>query len=71
MISPLQEAAAVGQPWALRDLPPFPWITTKVLQLYSEEGEELDVVPGYRGFDTEGSRKPGMVGLGMAAETKK
>ena len=43
MISPLQEAAAVGQPWALRDLPPFPWITTKVLQLYSEEGEELDI----------------------------
>ena len=33
--------------------------------------EELGVVPGYRGFDTEGSRKPGIVGLGMVAETKK
>jgi hypothetical protein len=32
--------------------------------------EQLGVIPGYRGFDTEGSRRPGLVGLGLASETK-
>ena len=32
--------------------------------------EQLGVIPGYRGFETEGSRRPGLVGLGLASEAK-
>ncbi len=32
-----------GRPWALQNLPPFPWITTKVLQLFSAQSDEVEV----------------------------
>ena len=38
----LEESAPVTEPWALRDLPPFPWITTKVLQLFSTAGDDVE-----------------------------
>jgi putative nucleotidyltransferase with HDIG domain len=44
MRSALVDHTTAEEPWALRDLPPFPWITTKVLQLYGEHGDDIDVV---------------------------
>jgi putative nucleotidyltransferase with HDIG domain len=29
--------------WALRDLPPFPWIATKVLQLFGSRGDDVEI----------------------------
>ncbi len=43
MSSTLVNQTAADEPWALRDLPPFPWITTKVLQLYGQHGDEVNV----------------------------
>jgi putative nucleotidyltransferase with HDIG domain len=42
MCASLTEQKSIGEPWALEDLPPFPWITTKVLQLCSGDGNDLD-----------------------------
>jgi putative nucleotidyltransferase with HDIG domain len=42
MQSGLIEPSAATEPWALRDLPPFPWITTKVLQLFAAPSESVD-----------------------------
>ena len=39
----LEETSTVTEPWALRDLPPFPWITTKLLQLFAASGDEVEV----------------------------
>lgn len=39
----LIEPTAVTEPWALKDLPPFPWITTKLLQLFSAPPDLVDV----------------------------
>jgi len=39
----LEETSSVTEPWALRDLPPFPWITTKLLQLFAASGDEVEV----------------------------
>lgn len=36
-------SGAMEEPWALRNLPPFPWITTKLLQLCSAPDDEIDV----------------------------
>ena len=33
----------ITEPWALRDLPPFPWITTKVLQLFDAPDDDIEV----------------------------
>ncbi len=38
-----QDTVPVNEPWALKNLPPFPWITTKVLQLYATDGNEIAV----------------------------
>lgn len=37
------EPKVAENPWALEDWPPFPWITTKVLQLFSSEDEDLAI----------------------------
>jgi putative nucleotidyltransferase with HDIG domain len=29
--------------WALRDLPPFPWIATKVMQLFASHAEDVEI----------------------------
>ncbi len=42
MQSGLIEPSAATEPWALRDLPPFPWITTKVLQLFAAPSDTVD-----------------------------
>ncbi|MCP5114463.1 MAG: HDOD domain-containing protein [bacterium] len=44
MSSALIEPAATEEPWSLRDLPPFPWVTTKVLQLFVAPIEEIEMV---------------------------
>lgn len=31
-----------AEPWSLRDLPPFPWITTKVLQLFATPSADVE-----------------------------
>ena len=31
-----------AEPWSLRDLPPFPWITTKVLQLFAAPSDDVE-----------------------------
>jgi len=38
----LIEPSATTEPWALRDLPPFPWVTTKVLQLFAAPADTVD-----------------------------
>ncbi len=43
MKTQFKTTASAGEPWALRNLPPFPWITTKVLQLYATDGEDVAV----------------------------
>ena len=43
MSSALIEPAATEEPWSLRDLPPFPWITTKVLQLFAAPIEDVEM----------------------------
>lgn len=43
MSSALMESATTEEPWSLRDLPPFPWITTKVLQLFSAPADEIEI----------------------------
>ncbi len=43
MIIALPSKSPVEEPWALRDLPPFPWITTKILQLFSRRGDDVDI----------------------------
>ena len=35
--------SGITEPWALRDLPPFPWITTKVLQLFAAPDDDIEV----------------------------
>jgi putative nucleotidyltransferase with HDIG domain len=35
--------ATTNRPWALEDLPPFPWITTKVLQLFSVQADDVEI----------------------------
>ncbi len=39
--TPIQSSTG-EEPWALQELPPFPWITTKVLQLYAREGDDVE-----------------------------
>ncbi len=37
------EQTDIGVLWALRDLPPFPWIATKVLQMFSGQNENIEI----------------------------
>lgn len=39
----VDNTAPMTKPWALKDLPPFPWITTKLLQLFAASGDEINV----------------------------
>ena len=42
MESATVESTPTAEPWSLRDLPPFPWIATKVLQLFSAPAEQVE-----------------------------